>query len=177
MEAKILVAGVGNIFLGDDAFGVEVVRRLACKVFPPNVSVMDFGIRGFDLAYALMQDWHTVFLVDAVARGESPGTLYRIEPDVEDLRNSVTTNFAAAAHSVDPLCALQFVYANLGRIPKVVVIGCEPTTLECTDGQMGLSELVEKSAEEAVLLIESLVMATCAGASDYTPRKKASICV
>ena len=78
----ILVAGVGNIFLGDDAFGVEVVQRLADRAMPPNVRVVDFGIRSYDLAYALMDPWELVILVDAVPGGDEPGTVYLIEPDL-----------------------------------------------------------------------------------------------
>src|SRR5947209_2000127 len=86
---QILVAGVGNIFLGDDAFGVEVAQRLLRRSLPEGVRVVDFGIRGFDLAYALMRDdlaeGGTAILVDALPRGEPPGTLYVIEPDLDAL--------------------------------------------------------------------------------------------
>ncbi|HEX2267996.1 MAG TPA: hydrogenase maturation protease, partial [Pyrinomonadaceae bacterium] len=76
---RILVAGIGNIFLGDDAFGCEVVQRLLQRELPPEVSVVDFGIRGFDLAYALLEDYELSILVDATPRGDAPGTLYVIE--------------------------------------------------------------------------------------------------
>ena len=79
---KILVAGVGNIFLGDDAFGVEVARALSGRPLPEGVTVKDFGIRGFDLAYTMLDAWDTVILVDALSRGEAPGTLYLLEPDL-----------------------------------------------------------------------------------------------
>ncbi len=75
MNPTVLVAGIGNIFLGDDAFGVEVVRSLARRQLPEGVAVRDFGIRGFDLAYALLDPWSAVILVDALPRGEVPGTL------------------------------------------------------------------------------------------------------
>ena len=82
---KILIACIGNIFLGDDGFGVEVARRLASRPLPPDVTVKDFGIRGFDLAYALMDSQDLTILVDACARGGAPGTVFVIEPDpVED---------------------------------------------------------------------------------------------
>jgi hydrogenase maturation protease len=86
MSASVLVAGVGNIFLGDDAFGVEVVRALATRSLPEAVCVKDFGIRGFDLAYALLDSWDTVILVDALSRGDAPGTLYTLEPDLSKMR-------------------------------------------------------------------------------------------
>ena len=85
---RILIAGIGNIFLGDDAFGVEVVRRLSTRKLPQNVRVTDFGIRGYDLAYALLDGYDTTILVDACPRGEPAGTLYVIEPDVTDLGSS-----------------------------------------------------------------------------------------
>src|SRR5438128_1754175 len=78
----VLVAGVGNIFLGDDAFGVEVAQRLARRPLPAGVRVVDFGIRGLDLAYALLDPYEAVILVDAMPRGEQPGTLYVLEPDL-----------------------------------------------------------------------------------------------
>ena len=84
-KPSILVAGIGNIFLGDDAFGVEVVRRMAGLELPASVRVVDFGIRGFDLAYALQDGYETTILVDACPRGEAPGTLYVIEPDLKAL--------------------------------------------------------------------------------------------
>ncbi len=81
---RILIAGIGNIFLGDDAFGVEVVRRLAGRELPSNVTVTDFGIRGYDLAYALLDGYDTTILVDACPRGAAAGTLYVIEPELSD---------------------------------------------------------------------------------------------
>jgi hydrogenase maturation protease len=80
---NVLIACVGNIFLGDDAFGVEVARRLSLRPFPEGVSVVDFGIRGIDLTYALLDPYEAVILVDAAPRGGPPGTLYVIEPDLE----------------------------------------------------------------------------------------------
>ena len=91
---RILVAGIGNIFLGDDAFGVEVVRRLSAREWPANVRVTDFGIRGYDLAYALLDGYDTTILIDACPRGELAGTLYVIEPDVRDLGAAAGTGRA-----------------------------------------------------------------------------------
>src|SRR5689334_3931301 len=85
MDGQILIAGIGNIFLGDDAFGVEVARRMAGRTLPQHVRVVDFGVRSFDLAYALMDDYDTTILVDAVPRGDAPGTLYLIEPALDEL--------------------------------------------------------------------------------------------
>ncbi len=85
MKDHILVAGVGNIFLGDDAFGVEVARAMVTRALPQGVVVRDFGIRSFDLAYALLDDWSAVVLVDAVSQHAPPGTLFVIEPDLSEL--------------------------------------------------------------------------------------------
>src|SRR5271166_4111356 len=100
MSGKVLVAGIGNIFLGDDAFGVEVVNRLMQHTLPENVRVADFGIRSFDLAYALMGDWELVILVDALPRGGEPGTLYTLEPE---LLNGEQSPPNLDAHTVDPV--------------------------------------------------------------------------
>src|ERR1700736_5676334 len=83
-QPRILIACVGNIFLGDDAFGVEVARRLAYHPLPPGVRVIDFGIRGLDLTYALLDGCEGPILVDAAPRGEAPGTLSVIQPDPID---------------------------------------------------------------------------------------------
>ena len=85
---RILVAGIGNIFMGDDAFGVEVARRLSQRTLPAGVRVSDFGIRGFDLAYALQDGYETTILIDACPRGEEPGTLFVVEPDLAEISAS-----------------------------------------------------------------------------------------
>ena len=78
---RILIAGVGNIFHGDDAFGVEVIRALSTRPLPEQVVVEDFGIRSYDLAYALTDSYDAVILVDAMPRGRPPGTVSLVEPD------------------------------------------------------------------------------------------------
>ncbi len=155
MSAKILVAGIGNIFLGDDAFGVEVVKQLAQRPLPLGVKVVDFGIRSYDLAYALMEDWDLVILVDAVPRGGEPGTLYTIEPDLAEYRDAGTLD----AHSMNPVAVLQLVGALGGaRNGRLLVVGCEPATLEAdADGNMGLSAAVSAAVNEAVCVAENLI--------------------
>jgi len=148
----VLVAGIGNIFLGDDAFGVEVVRRLAGRPLPDGVQLVDFGIRGFDLAHALMDSPSTAVLVDATPRGGQPGTLYLLEASVDSARPAVDP------HSMDPATVLRLVDALGGRPPRVLVVGCEPAALDLDDeGHMGLSPPVEAAVDEAVRMIESLV--------------------
>ncbi len=107
MSHRILIACVGNIFLGDDAFGVEVARELATRQLPEGVSVIDFGIRAFDLAYALLDPWDAVILVDAVPRGDAPGTLYTIEPDLSSIAAAETSDGPLDGHSMDPVKVVQ----------------------------------------------------------------------
>jgi hydrogenase maturation protease len=145
---------VGNIFLGDDGFGVEVARRLASRNLPPDVVVKDFGIRGFDLAYALMDPYDLTILVDACARGREPGTVYLIEPD------PVADNSRAQLdlHGMTPMSVLRTAKSLGGTPGRMLVVGCEPAELGSEhDGQLGLSPVVEAAVEEAITLIESLV--------------------
>jgi hydrogenase maturation protease len=153
---RILVAGIGNIFLGDDAFGVEVVRRLSSRELPPAVRLTDFGIRGYDLAYALLDGYEVTILVDACPRGEPAGTLYVIEPDLKDLGSAEEQQLAVEAHSMNPLNVLRLA-ASMGPLKRVLLVGCEPATLGPDEGQMGLSEPIEAALEEAVKMVESLI--------------------
>ncbi|MGA7732292.1 MAG: hydrogenase maturation protease [Chloroflexia bacterium] len=155
---RILVACIGNIFLGDDAFGVEVARVLAQRQLPEGVRVTDFGIRGFDLAYALMDDYDASILVDALPRGDAPGTLYVIEPDMNNLGK--LEGAAIDTHAMHPLRVLTLVKTLGGEPGRVLVLGCEPTPLDPDDeeiGLMGLSEPVQLAVGEAVRMIEGLI--------------------
>jgi hydrogenase maturation protease len=154
-KPRILVAGIGNIFLGDDAFGVEVARRLSAHELPKGVRVTDFGIRGYDLAYALLDGYDTTILVDACPRGEPAGTLYVIEPDLENLGGP--EEGAVEAHSMNPLNVLRLAQSMGGPLKRVLLVGCEPGTLGPEEGQMGLSEPIEGAVDEAVRLVEALV--------------------
>jgi len=153
----ILVAGIGNIFLGDDAFGEEVVRRLATRQLPQAVRVTDFGIRGFDLAYALQDGYETTILVDACPRGQAPGTLYVIEPDLESMGESVASQPVADAHAMNPVSVLRMAQAMNIEVKNLLLVGCEPDTLGSEQGQMGLSAPVESAVDDAVKLVESLI--------------------
>jgi hydrogenase maturation protease len=161
-KPTILVAGIGNIFLGDDGFGVEVVRRLASRKLPESVRVADFGIRGFDLAYALQDGYETTILVDACRHGDVPGTLYVIEPDLKELddpglNNPKIPQAAIEAHAMNPVSVLRTARAMNIEVKNVLLLGCEPETLGGEEGQMGLSAPVEAVVGKAVELVESLV--------------------
>jgi hydrogenase maturation protease len=154
-DPRILVAGIGNIFLGDDGFGVNVARRLVARELPEGVEVADFGIRGFDLAYALQADYDAVVFVDPAPRGECPGTISVIEPELETDEVSVDT------HGMDPVQVLAFARA-LGRVPpRVVVVACEPERIvhgEHDEDLCGeLSAPVAAAVEEALPVVETLV--------------------
>ena len=154
---SILIAGVGNIFMGDDAFGVEVVRHFLGRKLPDGVRVVDFGIRGFDLGYALMGDQDVTILVDATPRGGDPGTIYTIEPDLSELDNLGSEGMAVETHGMNPIKVLAMVKSMGGNIKRILLVGCEPSTFGAEEGLMGLSEPVEAAVHEAVLVVESLV--------------------
>lgn len=152
---KILVACVGNMFFGDDAFGVEVAKRLRGRGLPHDVVVTDFGIRGYDLAYALMEDWGRVILVDALPRGGVPGTVYTLEPELPGQNEH---SCELDAHSMNPVSVLELVRALGGRPGRMLVVGCEPEHIEPDhEGRIGLSPPVEAAANDAVKVIEDLI--------------------
>jgi hydrogenase maturation protease len=153
VKTKVLVAGVGNIFLGDDGFGVEVARRLAGADLPEGVEVADFGIRGVHLAYQLLDGYDLVVLVDASPRGGEPGSVYVIEPT-----RSAGTGAEQApmvdAHDMEPGAVLALVEALGGTLGRVLVVGCEPA--EVTQ-RIGLSEPVAGAVDKAAEVVRELV--------------------
>jgi len=157
MTARILVAGVGNIFLGDDGFGVEVAQALSKRQLAESVSVKDFGIRGFDLAYALLDPWDAVIIVDALPRGEAAGTLYVVEPDLAALSGTPSADTAINPHGMDPVRVLNLA-ASQGTISaQVLVVGCEPQDFgDELEGRMGLSAPVQAAVEEAAKMVLEL---------------------
>jgi hydrogenase maturation protease len=165
---RVLIACIGNIFFGDDGFGVEVAQRLMkrkTKHYPESVQVIDFGIRGMELAYTLMDnEYDTLVLVDAVPRGGPPGTLYLIEPDVTNIgfaQGAEAGRVALDAHSMDPVKVLAYARSMGARPIRTLLVGCESTTSSAgeayTEMQMGLSEPVQAAVDEAVKMIDSLV--------------------
>jgi hydrogenase maturation protease len=154
--ASILVAGIGNIFLGDDGFGVEVAKRLAACDFASDVRVADFGIRGFDLAYALQDDYENVILIDAYAHGQPAGTVSLIEPDLSNLDEPGQS--VVETHGMNPMNVLRMAHSMGGlKAKKILLVGCEPATLGGEEGHMGLSESVTDAVDEAVRMTSSLV--------------------
>jgi hydrogenase maturation protease len=153
-RTRVLVAGIGNVFLGDDGFGVALAERLTQRELPAGVDVADFGIRGMDLAYALA-GYDAVVLLDATPRGAAPGTLYVIEPDVDLVEPGLD------AHGMDPVKVLGLARA-LGdaALPRTLVVGCEPLTRmtgEEPDVVAELSDPVRAALEEAARLVGGLL--------------------
>jgi hydrogenase maturation protease len=157
----VLVAGIGNIFLGDDGFGVEVAQRLAARPQPDGVQVTDFGIRGFDLAFALLDEPEATILIDAMPRGGTPGTVYVLEPDLDAGPEATAPDHAEGSfqgHAMTPDSVFALVRTLGGRPRNVTVIGCEPFTFGPeNEGQMGLSEPVAQSVDVAVLAVEQQI--------------------
>jgi len=155
MKPRILVAGVGNFFLGDDAFGVEVVQRLLRRAWPDAVRVVDYGIRGLDLAYALLDGYEVVLMIDAAPRGGPPGTLYVLEPSVP--AEAEGAGMLIETHGMDPVKVLRLAAALGGPVGRLLLVGCEPGTSPAEDMEMEMSTPVRVAIEEAVPLVEALV--------------------
>lgn len=157
--AKILVAGVGNIFFGDDGFGVEVATALASEQLPEGVRVADFGIRGYDLAYAFLDGYDTVILVDATPRGGTPGQVYLIQAETSPAAEAANpTPMTIESHRMDPAEVLRLVEMMGGRPGQLLVVGCEPEPIdEEGDIQPGLSKPVRSAVPVAVNIVLRLV--------------------
>jgi hydrogenase maturation protease len=154
-SGRILVAGIGNIFFGDDAFGVEVLAALSRADLPENVDAVDFGIRGYDLAYAIMDGYGATILVDITSKGEPPGTLYLMELNPEEVAKQEQK--MPDGHGLDPVQVLRLVYSLGGQITRLYLVGCEPAVLEREDGEIGLSEVVRAAVPEAIEMIKRLI--------------------
>ena len=150
MTARILVAGIGNIFLGVDGFGPEVMRHAVGRGLGADVHPVDYGIRGMHLAYDLLEEWHALVLVDALPNRGAPGTLHIFEADHETLSSTA----GLEAHSMDPAAVFATLSALGGTAPKTIVIGCE---VENIDEGMGLSEAVAAAVPAAVAAINDVL--------------------
>ena len=160
---SVLVACIGNIFQGDDAFGCEVASLLLRRDLSQDVSVIDFGIRGFDLTWALVDAPDLTILVDAVSRDGAPGTLYLIEPDPDEI--DVENGHTIDAHSMDPVQVLRAAKAFGGKLGRILLVGCEPADLGGEEGRMGLTPPVRAAIEEAATMVEFLVARELQGVS------------
>jgi hydrogenase maturation protease len=167
MSPRILVAGVGNIFLGDDGFGVEVVRRMLAEPppgglgpLPEGVEVADFGIRGVHLAYQLLDGYDAAVIVDALPGGGEPGTLYVVEPTAG--AKPSTEVALMDAHGMEPHAVLALLDTLGGSVGKVLVVGCEPASV---DEAIGLSPAVEGAIPGAIGLVHEVVGEIAASAS------------
>jgi hydrogenase maturation protease len=154
MDKQILVAGIGNAWLGDDGFGGHVVNRLLQMGVPPGVRVQDFGSGGLDLAYEVMRGYHAMVLVDVSQQGGEPGDVYVIEPDPEEIK-PIEDGETISPHGMDPQSVLRFVKTVHGWPGKVVVVGCEPADVE--NIALELSEPVKAAVDKAAgVVLEEL---------------------
>ncbi len=153
MKGRILVAGIGNIFFGDDGFGCEVARRLALDPPIDGVTVKDFGIAGIHLAYELVDGYDLAILIDAIETPDPPGTLSVIEPHVDEATGP------ADAHSMDPRAVLAQVQAMDGATTRFRLVGCTPAD---TGEGIGLSPMVEGAIDEALEQVRLLISAELA---------------
>jgi hydrogenase maturation protease len=176
VTGRLLIAGVGNIFLGDDGFGVEVARRLATAELPDWVRVVDYGIRGMHLAYDLAGGYTSAILIDATPRGGTPGTIYVIEPDLahpasaaaaatdEGVTAALAGNPMFNAHGMQPDVVFGMLAMLEAETRHVLVVGCEPATV---DYGIGLSEPVAAAVDEAVKVVLDLVSGAAQSGEDH----------
>ncbi len=149
MNRRILVAGIGNIFLADDGFGCEVVRRLTAEPLPAGVELVDYGIRGMHLAFDLLGGYDALVIVDAAPRGGSPGDLSVLEVGPDDLGTAELD-----AHGMEPTAVLGSLGTLGGELPRTLVVCCEPAELE---ERIGLSAAVAAAVPPAVSLVRDLL--------------------
>ena len=149
----VLVAGIGNVFMGDDGFGVEVVARMLRRGVPAGATVVDFGIRGIDLTYALMDGYDAAVMVDAMQHGRAPGTVSVIEPEPDE----DTSDPTFSPHDLDPAKVLRLARMLGAACPRLLVLACEPLTFGGEEGLMGLSPPVAAAVDPAVGALETLV--------------------
>lgn len=157
---RVLAAGVGNVFLGDDGFGVEVVREIGADR-PPGVDVADYGIKGVHLAYELLDGrYDSLVMIDAAPVGGQPGTLAVLDVDPDDPGGAGLSAPAVDGHSMHPLAVLQVLQALGGRIGRVLVVGCQPAEVA---ERMGLSAPVRAAVPAAARLALAVASAEAAG--------------
>jgi hydrogenase maturation protease len=149
-NARVLVAGIGNVLLGDDGFGSEVARRLAAEPLPENVTVVDYGIRGMHLAFDLLDGYDCLVLVDALPHGGAPGDVTVLEVGEDDLGSGEFD-----AHGMSPVAVLGSLGSLGGRLPpRTFVVGCEPA--DVGEG-IGLTPTVTAAIDTALSAIRVLI--------------------
>jgi hydrogenase maturation protease len=148
---QILIAGIGNTWQRDDGFGSEVARRLEAVELPSGVAVIDFGTGGLDLAYQVMYGYDALLMIDISRQGGAPGTLYVMEVDEDEVSSGVEDGDALNPHGMDPETVLRFIKLTGGWPGKVVIVACEPQTIE--EMGVGLSPVVEEAVNRAVDLV------------------------
>lgn len=146
---RVLVAGIGNVFLGDDAFGSEAARRLAAEPLPDGVTVTDYGIRGMHLAFDLVEGYDALVLLDALPRGGAPGDVTVLEVTADDLGDGEFD-----AHGMDPASVLASLGALGGRLPRTFVVGCEPA--DVGEG-LGMTPEVAGAVDRALSAVRVLL--------------------
>jgi hydrogenase maturation protease len=162
-DARVLVAGIGNVFLGDDGFGVEVAQLLLRRrSLPPQVKVVDYGIRGYDVAYEMLNEYDATVLIDATPRGDAPGTVYVIEPDLDAVPDPSDMpdhgQGAFQGHAMTPAAVFALVRTLGGTPRRVLIVGCEPESFgDETIGQMGLTETVQRAVPTGADTVEQVV--------------------
>ncbi len=155
IRKRVIIAGVGNMFMKDDGFGGAVIKKIINKKFPEGVEVKDFGTGGLKLAYDLMKGYDALILLDASARGEKPGTLYIIEPNENDIDSDLEQGGPIDPHGGDPATVLRFV-KSIGSWPaKVLIIACEQETVD--DFEIGLSDSVNASVDKAIEMVDEII--------------------
>lgn len=169
--ARLLIACLGNLFRGDDAFGVRVAERLAKRPPLPGATLRDFGLRGLDFANALLEPWYAVLIVDAVPRGRLPGALYALEIEDEDVESAAEGPPEVGLRGIDPLKTLRWARA-MGAAPAAVrLVGCEPARLgDGGEALVALSPAVAAAVDEAADLVESLARELWSGKALASPR-------
>jgi len=148
---RMLIAGVGNMFLGDDGFGVEVAHRLARETWPEDINVEDFDIRGVHLAYELIAGYDAAIIVDTVSRGAAPRTIYVVKPDLEGARSRSISD----SHDMILDNVFAMVRTLGGSLPaRVLIVGCEPAEL---GEKIGLSEPVSRAIPNAIRAVREVI--------------------
>jgi hydrogenase maturation protease len=156
--SRILVAGIGNIFMGDDAFGVEVAQRLAKRCLPGGVRVVDFGIRGIDLTYALLDGYDLVILIDTARLGAPPGTVRIVAPELQLREPLAPEGLHIEPHDLDPAKVLRLAAILGNSCRHILLVACEPETFgDGAADAMGLSPAVAGAVDEAVTVVEKLI--------------------